>query len=311
MYRVDNLHLKKVVVSKKTLWRGCEVGRFCFLFIQSGSGRLELGENHQELHQGGLLFLHDGTSCVVAPSSGSALHMRHFSVFLQDLALLSDMGEIALLRNFVSAPRTRYYPQDSPVSKKCHDLLEVAPLNPGLEQKAHLLRIATVVVTEFIQASSFTHALPAKARHFFDVLKRLSFEDVLHLSNEQIARKYGYSHRHLNRLLHQYLGITSLDLKTEVRLLKASALLKDLDKKISDVAQETGFHNIAHFGRSFKKRFGCKPDVWRRQIIELQEQKLFDGLPKSCQLQSAGMCFWTRLRSYAHGSKPPLRSRID
>jgi AraC-like DNA-binding protein len=51
----------------------------------------------------------------------------------------------------------------------------------------------------------------------------------------------------------------------EKRLTRATHLLSHSDKPIHDVMCESGFNNIAHFDRAFKKQFGLPPLQYRKQ----------------------------------------------
>ncbi|MBO6515856.1 MAG: helix-turn-helix transcriptional regulator [Bacteroidia bacterium] len=48
------------------------------------------------------------------------------------------------------------------------------------------------------------------------------------------------------------------------KLEKAAKLLKATDLRISDVAYDCGFNDLAHFSRSFSKMFGCQPSAYRQ-----------------------------------------------
>lgn len=51
----------------------------------------------------------------------------------------------------------------------------------------------------------------------------------------------------------------------EQRLNHALRLLRDYHKTISEAAFESGFENISHFSRSFKKRFGLNPSSFKQE----------------------------------------------
>ena len=51
----------------------------------------------------------------------------------------------------------------------------------------------------------------------------------------------------------------------EKRLERACHLLQHTEKPISDVVLESGFVNLAHFDKLFKKQFGITPLKYRRQ----------------------------------------------
>lgn len=57
--------------------------------------------------------------------------------------------------------------------------------------------------------------------------------------------------------------MTPIEYVNNVRLSKAADMLSSTEKKIIDIAEETGFNNISYFIRTFKKNFGCPPQQYR------------------------------------------------
>ena len=49
-----------------------------------------------------------------------------------------------------------------------------------------------------------------------------------------------------------------------VRINAAKTILRTTDKRVSDVAMETGFFDHAHFIRTFKGKTGLTPTQYRR-----------------------------------------------
>jgi AraC-like DNA-binding protein len=77
------------------------------------------------------------------------------------------------------------------------------------------------------------------------------------------AAAQGISPRYLHRLLEKA-GIRFTDLVNELRLNAAYAALEEKsDHPVAFIALESGFSDIAHFNRLFKKRFGETPSAVR------------------------------------------------
>ena len=51
----------------------------------------------------------------------------------------------------------------------------------------------------------------------------------------------------------------------EIRLKKAAYLLKKTELTISEAAIAVGFQDFNHFGRQFRKLYGCSPSEFRKQ----------------------------------------------
>lgn len=54
---------------------------------------------------------------------------------------------------------------------------------------------------------------------------------------------------------------------TRHRLETACRLLKDPSLQVSDVCYESGFNDIPHFNRSFRRQFGVSPSAYRASLV--------------------------------------------
>ena len=83
----------------------------------------------------------------------------------------------------------------------------------------------------------------------------------------------GYSREHVARACRRSLGRTPTELVNEARLDHAATLLREAamggrpgeDAAVAAVAEDAGFHNLGHFHRRFRERFGVTPAVYRRR----------------------------------------------
>lgn len=81
------------------------------------------------------------------------------------------------------------------------------------------------------------------------------------LSTRDIAVVLGISTRYVNDILHES-GLGFSDRVLELRLQRARAMLSDRRNdgmRVSDIAYASGFADISHFNRSFRRRFGLTP----------------------------------------------------
>lgn len=94
------------------------------------------------------------------------------------------------------------------------------------------------------------------------------------LTNEDIARKFGFHPRHINRLVSQKTGYSLHRYVIVKRIQKAGELLIHSKSAVSDVATMTGFNNVYHFSRYFKQIMGLSPVKYRlRNSIEQSHRK--------------------------------------
>ncbi|MBR4671488.1 MAG: response regulator [Butyrivibrio sp.] len=78
-----------------------------------------------------------------------------------------------------------------------------------------------------------------------------------------VADKVYVSQWHLSKLLNKETEKNFSEILNSVRIKKAAELLKDPSKRISDVAEEVGFLDVAHFSRVFKKVKGISANEYR------------------------------------------------
>lgn len=83
------------------------------------------------------------------------------------------------------------------------------------------------------------------------------------LSMNVLSELAHFNPSYLSRLYKKKMGISISDYIAQVRLKKACALLAETDKKVSDIAAETGFASAGYFSSSFGKEYGVTPLEYR------------------------------------------------
>lgn len=84
-----------------------------------------------------------------------------------------------------------------------------------------------------------------------------------HLTLEDVAEHVYVSQWHLSKLINRETGTGFLDLLGRMRVDAARDLLADPGRRIVDVAYDTGFADVAHFSKTFKKITGMTPGEYR------------------------------------------------
>ena len=83
------------------------------------------------------------------------------------------------------------------------------------------------------------------------------------LSLQEVADQCYVSQWHLSKLLNKHLGQSFYDLLNAVRIREAQKLMGDPSLRISEVAEQVGYADTAHFSRVFKKLEGVSAGEWR------------------------------------------------
>ena len=84
-----------------------------------------------------------------------------------------------------------------------------------------------------------------------------------HVSLKEVAAQVNLSPCHFCAVFKKQTGVTFSQYRTRKRLEKARDLLLDAERRVSDVAFESGFDSIPYFNRAFRRWFGCSPSQLR------------------------------------------------
>ncbi|MCK9399448.1 MAG: AraC family transcriptional regulator [Bacteroidales bacterium] len=89
--------------------------------------------------------------------------------------------------------------------------------------------------------------------------RKIYIKDMASLANMSV--------RNFQRNFVRALGLSPINYLIQVRLQRARKLLRETDLKIMDIADITGFTDISHFIKCFKKYFKVTPYKYRMQFL--------------------------------------------
>ncbi|WP_281888486.1 AraC family transcriptional regulator [Paenibacillus sp. YYML68] len=145
---------------------------------------------------------------------------------------------------------------------------ELAVKSTGYE-----LYLASVVTDLLLIASrTLEQQQPVEVSHAAPMHKKISevirflnvsFAEPLHL--QMIADKFFISPYYLSRMFKEMTGFTLIDYLNLTRIREAQRLLRETDRKITDIASMVGFENFSHFGKTFKKMTRTSARDYRQQ----------------------------------------------
>lgn len=232
-------------------------------YIVSGGADMQLGQRHFFVNPGDLLIancneLHSGL-CTQAPYEAY--------VVIFDLA---DISPELAKNNFIFTPLIR---GDATVRDYFRRIFaEAEAREPGYKQMCRGL------VTELLVHLCRRHVdqtLPEK-----DSIKRKKALDRLnavlcfieehyaeHITVGQLAAITCLSEDRFGHLFREGVGVPPLQYINDLRLRKAMNLLRSNACTVTAVADAVGFRDYNHFGRLFRKRYGCTPSEAAKQNI--------------------------------------------
>lgn len=85
------------------------------------------------------------------------------------------------------------------------------------------------------------------------------------LKLDDIAEAAFISRSELCRSFQRTINMTPMEFLMQYRIRQSTVLLKNMDLRILDVAEMTGFCSPSHFGSYFHKYMGCTPREYRHQ----------------------------------------------
>jgi len=267
---------------------------FCVVLVKAGAGVYADDSSAQRLATGDVLVVNGAGDGRLNLHAGTELAFWWFSLQLDQFYPLFAGAEISVLETVAdSFSQPRHFPSGLPLARQCHRLVAEVPPQFNLEHRSQLLRVASVILSEEFKTAHEQHAnsLGVEA-NLVQIFEQLSTEELLHISVSDLAARFRRSRRQLNRLFHQYFGFSVVALRMELRLRKATALLRNPDAKIITVADECGFHHLGLFNVCFKRRFGVNPSQWRKRA-RAHTKASPPGLPGDdlfCTFHANGQC---------------------
>ena len=90
-------------------------------------------------------------------------------------------------------------------------------------------------------------------QHYTESISNRQLADLIHLSEDRFCH-----------LFREGIGIAPLQYINDTRLQKAFSLLQTPHFSVTEVADAVGFQDYNHFGRLFRRKYGCTPNEIRK-----------------------------------------------
>ena len=88
------------------------------------------------------------------------------------------------------------------------------------------------------------------------------------LNLTRVAKSVNINANYLSEKFKQITGINFVDYVTRVRVENACSLLRNSNKRVSEIAFAVGFQSLSQFNRAFKKLIRKSPTSYRRAQIK-------------------------------------------
>ena len=136
-------------------------------------------------------------------------------------------------------------------------MLQPADITAGVEQLGTLMQFVSDAVRREVATSGSELIAQAVA------YTQSNYADK-DLSLESLCALFQISQTQFSLLFKREMGTSFLQYVLDKRIERAKALLRDSEKKIYEIALETGFEDPGYFSYCFKQRCGVTPKNYRQ-----------------------------------------------
>jgi AraC-like DNA-binding protein len=245
-----------------------ETGAWRFARVASGAAYWLGPPKPRELAEGEVMVIRPATRALVRASRINSVLLHSFAFspeLLCGFLTLPERRSFESGREQESIP-VEFLPPNHSLARQFALLDARQDSGRGLVQRARLLGL----VASFFDDTLAAHDAPEGGRtsahkRFEQVISRMPDMELVRHSPRQLARLCGCSPRHFSRLFREQFGEPPRLRQTELRLLQARQLLATSDKRIMQIALDSGFRSLSLFNLQFRRRFGMSPSEWRQQ----------------------------------------------
>jgi len=89
---------------------------------------------------------------------------------------------------------------------------------------------------------------------------------AIDITLEMVAKQVNISRSHFARQFRQHTGFSVIEYLLKVRCDAVAKLLASSNTDITEIALASGFSNLSHFYRHFKRRYGITPGAFRQMV---------------------------------------------
>lgn len=240
-----------------------------FCLIQAGPGDL--------YYRGSCLLTPPASLFMVHPGEvhSNRTHDDQLGCTYRTLFVDAELMRDAASEIFARTPSLPFFPTavvfDREVIQQYLDLhVALEQSASSLERQALLLDLLAQLIARFAEACPSPRAF-ARDRH---AVKRacdyLAEHFVENITLETLAGIAGLSPFHFSRLFAEQFGMPPHAFQTQLRVLRAKALLGQ-GRAIPQVASQTGFADQSHLTRHFKRLVGVPPGQYQSSSKNVQD----------------------------------------
>lgn len=133
-------------------------------------------------------------------------------------------------------------------------------------QLSMLLSQILIFLERFREDEPRQHITPQEYIHVkaADMIRYVNENYKNHVTLGMLAERYQYHPSYVSTLFKKITGFTFQDYMNQMRVKASQQLLENTDIDIMEVCMDSGFNNLSHYGRIFKRIVGKSPSEYRK-----------------------------------------------
>lgn len=121
------------------------------------------------------------------------------------------------------------------------------------------------VCDAFLCEVDFSETQGNKKTNISLIVQYISENHTKNITLKDISKLLGYDYNYVSRFFHSTFNMSFTNFLNIYRLETAIKLLEETNKKITDIALESGFQSVRSFNNSFRLKFGISPSEYKRK----------------------------------------------
>ena len=242
-----------------------------FFKLDKGELRIQRNEEFFEVKSGALLFFGSGDLHAAENLSCGSINFRSV-VFHPELLSAQDIIRAKyispILNGRLSFQRELQY--DTVISS-CFEKLFTALDHKAFGYELEVKALLFTMFSRLVQIGTMAEPPAAESSSFKSIKKVTKYINENYgsaISIDDLAALCNMSQGHFCRLFKQITLKTPVQYINNVRISKASEMLIFSDRKILDIAMDTGFNSLSYFIGVFKESMGITPTNYRKKYRE-------------------------------------------
>ncbi len=191
---------------------------------------------------------------------------------METLVVIFDMADFSREladKNIIFQPWIRNDPEIDRMMRNIYGEFTRQEIGNRLVCKGYLLQLVAYLVRHYAREmldKGDSLRRQKKLQRLNSVYQYIESNYSAPIGNRELADLIHVSEGRFYHIFKESAGMAPLQYINEVRLRKAMNLLKQGDYTATEVADAVGFSDYNHFGRLFRRFFGCTPSEVRKNI---------------------------------------------